>query len=228
MTDPEQKKKQDKEQTFTWRLLTAAELARVYEQQMRRDFPPAELKPLAMLQHALESGVGYAWGVFAGGEEAARALEYLAAYLLMVRPAGCPVSQLDYFAVLPAFRAQGLGGRLLAELPAREQDAAASSDSGAIRAILIEAECPEHAQDEPMAHRRLGFYARAGTQDTGWTEHLFDTWFRILVLPCAGAQPMPAEVAVRWLAQCYRHSIPEDKWTRFVHFYRPGGAEAQF
>jgi GNAT superfamily N-acetyltransferase len=222
MTDPEQKKQQNKEQTFTWRLLTAAELARVYEQQMRRDFPPAELKPLAMLQHALESGVGYAWGVFAGGEEAARALEHLAAYLLMVRPAGCPVSQLDYFAVLPAFRAQGLGSRLLAELPARERSMAD------IRAILIEAECPEHAPDEPMAHRRLGFYARAGAQDTGWTEHLFDAWFRILVLPCAGAQPMPAEDAVRRLAQCYRHSIPEDKWTQFVHFYRPGGAQARF
>jgi GNAT superfamily N-acetyltransferase len=215
MTTPEQNKKQ----TFTWRLLTAAELARVYEQQMRRDFPAAELKPLAMLQHTLESGAGYAWGVFAGGEAAAQTLANLAAYLLMVRPAGCPVSQLDYFAVLPAFRARGLGSRLLAELPAKEQGAAA---------ILIEAECPEHAPDAPMAHRRLGFYARAGAQDTGWTEHLFDAWFRILVLPCAGAQPMPAEDAVRRLAQCYRHSIPEDKWTQFVHFYRPGGAQARF
>jgi GNAT superfamily N-acetyltransferase len=218
MTTPEQNKKQK----FTWRLLTAAELTDVYEQQMRRDFPPAELKPLAMLQHTLESGAGYAWGVFEGDEAAARTLANLAAYLLMVRPEGCPVSQLDYFAVLPAFRAQGLGSRLLAELPAREQGAAA------ILAILIEAECPEHAPDEPMAHRRLGFYARAGAQDTGWTEHLFDAWFRILVLPCAGAQPVQTEDAVYWLAQCYRHSIPEDKWEQFVHFYRPDGKQTWF
>jgi GNAT superfamily N-acetyltransferase len=212
----------DQNQSFTWRLLTAAELARVYEQQMRRDFPAAELKPLAMLQHTLESGAGHAWGVFAASaanEEPADDLAGLAAYLLMVRPAGCPVSQLDYFAVLPEYRAAGLGGRLLAALPAKEQDAAA---------ILIEAECPEQAPDEPMARRRLGFYARAGAQDTGWTEHLFDAWFRILILPCAGAAPVQTWDAVRWLAQCYRGSIPEGKWKEFVHFYRPGGAEVQF
>jgi GNAT superfamily N-acetyltransferase len=219
MTAPEQNKTQNNEQTYTWRRLTAAELADLYEQQMRRDFPPAELKPLAMLLHTLESGAGYAWGVFAGGERAAQTLPNLAAYLLMVRPAGCPMSQLDYFAVLPAFRARGLGSRLLAELPAKEQGAAA---------ILIEAECPEHAPDAPMAHRRLGFYARAGAQDTGWTEHLFDAWFRILVLPCAGAPTVPAEQAVYWLAQCYRRSIPEDKWEQFVHFQRPNGTQARF
>ena len=38
-----------------------------------------------------------------------------------------------------------------------------------------------------MAVRRLGFYARCGARDTGFTEHLFDAWFRILVLDCPGA-----------------------------------------
>ena len=35
--------------TLTWRLLTAEELTRVYLNEMRRDFPPTELKPLSMV-----------------------------------------------------------------------------------------------------------------------------------------------------------------------------------
>ena len=59
------------------------------------------------------------WGVFDG--------ETLAAYLLMVRPAGSRVSQLDYFAVLPEYRAAGLGAQLLADLPQHERGAQALS-----------------------------------------------------------------------------------------------------
>lgn len=66
----------------------------------------------------------------------------------MVRPAGSRVSQLDYFAVLPEYRSAGLGAQLLADLPQHERGA---------QAILIEAECPDKAEDEAMAVRRLGF-----------------------------------------------------------------------
>ena len=38
-----------KPQTFTWKKLTADELTRVYLDEMRRDFPPSELKPLSMI-----------------------------------------------------------------------------------------------------------------------------------------------------------------------------------
>ena len=37
-----------------WRRLTPAELARVYETEMCRDFPPSERKPLAMIQAGLK------------------------------------------------------------------------------------------------------------------------------------------------------------------------------
>ena len=194
-----------------WRRLTADELSSVYETEMCRDFPPSERKPLAMILDAEARGRAHSWGVYAG--------ERLAAYLLMVRPEGCPVSHLDYFAVLPRYREGGLGGRLLARLPAQEPGA---------RAILIEAECPEKAEDEAMARRRLGFYARAGAVDTGWTEHLFDAWFRVLALPCPG-QPLPTgEEAVRQLALCYRQSISDTDWKKFVRFYRPDGSEENF
>ena len=38
-----------KPQTFTWKKLAADELTRVYLDEMHRDFPPSELKPLSMI-----------------------------------------------------------------------------------------------------------------------------------------------------------------------------------
>ena len=81
--------------TFTWRLLTPGELTDVYLQEMRRDFPAGELKPLSMILTSEAEGLAHTWGVFDG--------ETLAAYLLMVRPEGSAISQLDYFAVVPAW-----------------------------------------------------------------------------------------------------------------------------
>ena len=109
---------------YSWRKLNEKELTRVYLDEMRRDFPPTELKPLSMILNSEADGTAHTWGVFDG--------ETLAAYLLMVRPAGSRVSQLDYFAVLPEYRAAGLGAQLLADLPQHERGA---------QAILIEAEC---------------------------------------------------------------------------------------
>lgn len=190
--------------TFTWRLLTARELTDVYLQEMRRDFPAGELKPLSMILTSEAEGIAHTWGVFDGAK--------LAAYLLMVRPSGMAVSQLDYFAVLPEYRAQGVGAKLLAELPAHEEGA---------QAIIIEAEVPEKAEDEAMAVRRLGFYARCGARDTGCYEHLFDAWFRILVLPCPGAPELRDTEAVDELVNCYRSTISESQWRKYVQFYNP-------
>ena len=196
--------------TYNWRKLNEKELTRVYLDEMRRDFPPTELKPLSMILNSEANGTAHTWGVFDG--------ETLAAYLLMVRPAGSRVSQLDYFAVLPEYRAAGLGAQLLADLPQHERGA---------QAILIEAECPEKADDEAMAVRRLGFYARCGAVDTGWTEHLFDAWFRVLVLPAKG-ETLDAETANKELADCYSRVMGADKWRRYVRLYRPDGTEEKF
>ena len=132
-------------ENLTWRLLTAEELTNVYLNEMRRDFPAGELKPLSMILNSEAAGNAHTWGVYED--------DALVAYLLMVRPVGCEVSQLDYFAVLPQYRAGGIGAALLAALPDHEKGA---------QAILIEAECPEKAEDEAMAVRRLAFTPGAG------------------------------------------------------------------
>ena len=66
--------------TLTWRLLNAEELTRVYLNEMRRDFPPTELKPLSMVLNSEAVGDSHTWGVYDG--------ETLVAYLLMVRSGG--------------------------------------------------------------------------------------------------------------------------------------------
>ena len=163
--------------TLTWRLLTAEELTRVYLNEMRRDFPPTELKPLSMVLNSEAVGDSH------------------------------------------TCRASGLGAKLLAALPGKE----AGAD-----AILIEAELPEKADDPAMAVRRLGFYARCGAVDTGWTEKLFGaSWFRVLTLAAPGQQPMGAEDACRALADCYRRVIGEPKWRQYIELYRPDGTTAQ-
>ena len=133
----------------------------------------------------------------------------------MVRPEGSAISQLDYFAVVPAYRAGGLGAKLLAALPEYEAGA---------QAIIIEAEVPEKAEDEAMAVRRLGFYARCGARDTGYYEHLFDAWFRILVLPCPGAPELSDKDALDALVSCYKCTISESQWRKYVQFYAPDGS----
>ncbi len=191
---------------YTWRKLTAQELTDVYRNEMRRDFPAGELKPLSMILASEAEGTAHTWGVFDG--------QKLAAYLLMVQPQGVAVSQLDYFAVVPEYRAKGIGAQLLAQLP--QQEAAAD-------AILIEAEIPEKAEDAAMAKRRLGFYARCGARDTGYTEHLFDAWFHILVMPCPGRPLLEDQLAVDALVSCYKRTISESQWRKYVQFYPPEG-----
>ena len=83
------------------------------------------------------------------------------------------------------------------------------------------------ADDEAMAVRRLGFYARCGAVDTGWTEHLFDAWFRVLVLPAEG-ETLDAETANKELADCYSRVMGADKWRRYVQLYRPDCTEEKF
>ena len=95
--------------TLTWRLLTAEELTKVYLDEMRRDFPQSELKPLSMILNSEAAGTAHTWGIYDG--------DALAAYLLMVRPVGCTMSQLDYLQSCPGTGLRS-GAALLAELPA--------------------------------------------------------------------------------------------------------------
>ena len=80
-------------ENLTWRLLTAEELTNVYLNEMRRDFPAGELKPLSMILNSEAAGTGHSRGVYEN--------DALVAYLLMVPPVVCVMIHMDYFSVLP-------------------------------------------------------------------------------------------------------------------------------
>ena len=194
--------------TYNWRKLNEKELTRVYLDEMRRDFPPTELKPLSMILNSEANGTAHTWGVFDG--------ETLAAYLLMVRPAGSRVSQLDYFAVLPEYRAAGLGAQLLADLPQHERGA---------QAILIEAECPDKAEDEAMAVRRLGFYARCGLRTAGYDTEMFGVHYRTLYL-ADGSVDDAALMAEHQFV--YENTFAADKYHKYVRIpFDPNGTPGE-
>ena len=121
--------------------------------------------------------------------------------------------QLDYFAVVPAYRA-GAWRKLLAALPEYEAGA---------QAIIIEPKCPKRLRTRPWPCAAC-FYARCGARDTGYYEHLFDAWFRILVLPCPGAPELSDKDALDALVSCYKRTISESQWRKYVQFYTRMGA----
>ena len=125
----------------------------------------------------------------------------LCAYLFVAENGPGPVL-LDYFAVLPAWRAKGLGAGLLAQLSAREG-----------RAVLIESELPTRAPDPDMARRRIGFYRRCGALLTPYWDRAFQGLFRLLVLPAPASSARPEEAGPA-LAGIYRALLPGEHFAR--------------
>ena len=119
----------------------------IYEQHMTRDFPPAELKPFAMIRQGMQQGSYDFLALY-------RADDTLMGYAVLVAEPGQPAALLDYYAVLPQTRGGGVGA---AGLQLLRQYYAAQKDS-----ILIESEYPAEAPDPAAARRRIGFYQRHG------------------------------------------------------------------
>lgn len=149
-----------------FRPLAAGELPELYETHMRRDFPPAELKSLSLLQSLTAQGLYAPYGLFRRGE--------LLAYALYWRAPGHPYVMLDYFAVLPRQRNQGEGSALLGDMLARF-----CRDGGG---VFGEVEIPNTGDEavDALRRRRLGFYARAGLRRMGYTTRIFTVPFLVL------------------------------------------------
>lgn len=192
------------------RKLSGGELERAYESVFREAFPPEELKPLSVMRRMTGEGQYDPLGFFRDG----RPVGYICCWKDL------PYILIDYLCVDRRFRNGGVGAAVL-----EKTRAFYPPDT----VFIGEVEAPTgDGEADRLIKRRLGFYARCGAQDTGWTEHLFDAWFRILVLPCPGCAPIGREEAVRQLAQCYRRSLSEERWRKFVRFYRPDGNTASF
>jgi len=148
-----------------FRLLTEDELTQVYEEHMKRDFPPAELKPLDRLLQMMGAGFYEPYALFRDGR--------LISYAFYWK-AGDPYVMLDYFAVVPEERNKGTGGALLREMLDR------FCVDG--RGVFGEVEIPEtgdQAVDE-LRTRRLNFYGRAGMKQRGFRTKIYGVPFIVI------------------------------------------------
>lgn len=149
-----------------FRLLRPEELERLYHAHMKRDFPPAELKPLSRLLAMTQRGIYEPYGLFQEGE--------LLAYALYWKAGADPYVMLDYFAVLPEGRNQGTGSALLRDMLDRF--------CGEDRGVFGEVEIPDTGDEEvdALRRRRLGFYARAGLREMGYHSKVFGVPYIVL------------------------------------------------
>ena len=155
------------------------EVRELYDARLREDFPPDELRPLSNMLSLMADGLYRCYRAVEGDRPLGYAL--------------CTVDRgaalLDYFAVEPELRSQGIGGRFLRELK--------DLDFGADY-LLIEAESLASAADEAQTRertRRLNFYHRCGCLSSGVFSQLFGVEFEILVLPLTElAIPTAAQV----------------------------------
>lgn len=148
-----------------FRLLSAQEMAWVHENHMKRDFPPAELKPLGLLQKMLSEGRYEPYALFQDGELVSYAFYWTA---------GEPYALLDYFAVVPQRRNSGTGSQLLREM----LDRFCVNGHG----VFGEVEIPDTGVSEvdELRQRRLNFYLRAGLQKRGFTVKVFSVPYLVL------------------------------------------------
>ncbi|MCD8189244.1 MAG: GNAT family N-acetyltransferase [Clostridiales bacterium] len=184
------------EEASIWRFrrLTRPEWTALYHQQMERDFPPSELKPLELLAALEDRGVNTLWGAYRG--------ETLTGYYVLAQAPENPALLLDYFAVLPPFRGTGCGGEILRHL--RES---LPED----RYLLIESEDPQGAADAAGRHireRRVAFYRRNGAALSPVTVRLFGVEYVLLTL---GEAPSAEHMAADYQA-LYRHMLRENRF----------------
>lgn len=145
---------------LTYRLLSQEQVADIFHTHMQQDFPPAEVKPLAVLHDLMERGVYAPYGWF---DEAGR----LTAYTFFVKAPQGQVLLLDYFAVCSAYRNHGYGSQCLAQMKTLCQGVAG---------VLAEVEDPAQshsAEEETIRRRRVAFYQRNGMRETTVRSVLF-------------------------------------------------------
>lgn len=164
--------------------ISSAQLPSIYAASFTRDFPPDELMPLQRMLALTRQGSQQTLGIY---ENAA-----LAAYAVLVLSPE-PAALLNYFAVEPTCRGQGVGTRSLALLKEAAQ-------SLRLPYILFEVETPASARTpEELAtrRRRVAFYLRGGAKPAGVDSWLYGVDYHIMLLPALDTDPCPQDVEVK-------------------------------
>jgi GNAT superfamily N-acetyltransferase len=146
--------------------LNRTQIEYIYHKFMVCDFPPDELKPLPHLLRMVEEGLCTYYALYDGDE-------VLSYFGLCVKDGFALV---DYLAVNPKFRGQGIGTETLKYL----KEAAGNNR------ILIECEEIEKAQtaeEAEIRRRRIAFYTKSGFLLTDVKAKLFGVDYVLLTFP---------------------------------------------
>ena len=170
-------------------ILSEKELETLYRQRLREDFPPDELRPFSSMQYLLKQNAYRCYVYREDGE--------IRAYAMLILSHGAAL--LDYFAVAPEHRGQGVGSRFLRELTNISREFQ-------VPYVLIEAESTESSETpEQLTERlrRLRFYKNCGCLPTPVFSLLFGVEYQILLLPLEDALP-DSETTRKTLEDLYR------------------------
>ena len=183
------------------RLPTLEQLRTVYDADLLKAFPAAELKPLRNMEELWEVDRYRPWCLFDGDEIVGEC------FLWLGHPGW---ALLDYLCVSPRQRNAGLGAAILRKLQEVEPDTV----------IFGESEVPEDADDPAMAERRLGFYARNGLRTAGYDTEMFGVHYKTLYLFREEVDDAALMEEHRFV---YQSTFSPEKYTQFVRIpYDPG------
>ena len=183
------------------RALTKDQISAIYNDRMKIDFPPAELKPLSVILEACDKGIYEGLGLYDGEE--------IEGYSYLVKQSTNYL--VDYLAIYPEKRNSGIGSvlvRLLSEY---------MGDTGS---IIGEVEDPEYAQseeDRKLRIRRLEFYLRNGCFDTGVRVKCFGVEFIILKM---GRPEADREKCWELYSSFYRAVLPKDMYAENIELLK--------
>lgn len=180
------------------RILSKAELKSLYETEMKRAFPPNELKPLKSMEDMRDTGRYEPLGMFRNGE--------LLGYAMVWTEPDIPLALLDYLGTVEGKRGGGLGTALLGLLAQRYGDS---------RPIFGEAErdnSPDPAE-RALQSRRLDFYFRNGFRYAGYDCALFGVHYETLIM---GGEHVGVQELIDAHQTIYKRQIPPAHYRRFV------------
>jgi len=171
----------------------------VYNEYMKKDFPSNELKPFFAIKKAMEEGTYTAFGAYRGGEL------YGYAYFATAEKDGETIALLDYFAVVPEKRGQGIGTEMLKAL---------SPERLCCSCILIESESTDGTTDpreKEVRQRRIRFYENCGAVNTGVAARLYGVDYDILAV-CRRGNSLGEEEAYRLIGYMYNEMYGNLPW----------------
>lgn len=195
--------------TFSVETLSLPQIRALYRERMKQDFPPDELKPLAMIEKALARDEYICYGAMNGED----ILAY--AYFVKLKERKKPYALFDYYAVRQNIRDRGVGSRFMQALiagPLREMDC-----------VLLEVDdpaCANTPEEADIRNRRLAFYLRNGLRDADVKATVYGVQFKILTLPVGRA--LSREEVRQKYAALYRALLPESLFQEKV-FIHPDG-----